>query len=179
MEEYLEYMNGIGGNDQADPSQDLYFYQEEGTEDDDLPVWLVDTKISDRAKAIHTEDFKKFDFYTYMLDKTSKGLFAFNNYQFMIAPAKTGASPHFHNSALNLLVFGEKLWLLFPPSTAFYSTKHVHDWFREDLPVLNEQGIYPLQCRQQPGDIIYVPDMWGHGVIYTKDSIGMAHLYTG
>eukprot|EP00944_MAST-04C_sp_MAST-4C-sp1_P009457 g9457.t1 len=179
MEEYLEYMNGIGGDDQADPSQDLYFYQEEGTEDDDLPVWLVDTKISDRAKAIHTEDFKKFDFYTYMLDKTSKGLFAFNNYQFMIAPAKTGASPHFHNSALNLLVFGEKLWLLFPPSTAFYSTKHVHDWFREDLPILNERGIYPLQCRQQPGDIIYVPDMWGHGVIYTKDSIGMAHLYTG
>ena len=181
MGEYLDYMNNIDNDDNNDDDdeKDLYYYQEEGTEDDELPVWLVDTKIDDQAKSIYDEDFKKFDFYNYMLEKNSKGLFSFNNYQFMIAPAKTGASPHFHNSALNLLVFGEKLWLLFPPSVAFYSTKHVHDWFREDLPILNQRGVYPLQCRQQPGDIIYVPDMWGHGVIYTKDSIGMAHLYTG
>jgi ankyrin repeat protein len=178
MGEYLEYMDNIN-NDENLNDVNSYYYQEEGTDDDDLPVWLVDTKIDENAKAIHTEDFKKFEFYNYMLEKHSKGLFAFNNYQFMIAPAKTGASPHFHNSALNLLVFGEKLWLLFPPSVAFYSTKHVHDWFREDLPILNQRGIYPLQCRQQPGDIVYVPDMWGHGVIYTKDSVGMAHLYTG
>ena len=160
MGEYLDYMNNLN-------------------DDDDFPIWLVDTKIDEKAKPLYSEDTKKFEFYDYMLKQASNGQHGFNNYQFMVGPAKTGVSPHFHNSALNLLVHGEKLWFLFPPAASFFSTKHVHEWFREDLHILNENGIYPSMCRQQPGDLLWAPNLWGHGVIYTKNSIGIAYLYQG
>ena len=41
--------------------------------------------------------------------------------QFNLGPALTGAQPHFHGDAWNGLVYGLKLWLLFPPEYAFFS----------------------------------------------------------
>ena len=164
LSEYLDYMDSLHGREPGEA---------------DSPMWLVDTSVPSRAKEMVEKDVGKFEFYEHLLGESSKGKFGYNNYQLMIAPAKAGASPHFHNSALNLLVFGEKLWLLYPPSVAFYSTKHVHSWFREDYSQLLSDGVAPLKCLQQPGDVIWVPDMWGHGVIYTKDSVGIAHLYSG
>ena len=164
LSEYLDYMDSL---------------HEQGPAEANFPMWLVDTDVPENAKEMVNNDIGKFEFYEHLLSERSNGKFGYNNYQLMIAPAKAGASPHFHNSALNLLVFGEKLWLLYPPLTAFYSTKHVHSWFREDYNRLSSNGVTPLKCLQQPGDIIWVPDMWGHGVIYTKDSVGIAHLYSG
>ena len=32
----------------------------------------------------------------------------------------------------------------------------------------------PLQCMQYEGDVIFVPRDWGHGVINTQSTIGVA-----
>jgi hypothetical protein len=29
----------------------------------------------------------------------------------------------------------------------------------------------------QAGDVVFVPDMWAHGLLYTRDSIGIAYLF--
>lgn len=35
----------------------------------------------------------------------------------------------------------------------------------------------PFECVQGPGDLIIVPPMWGHGVMYMDDTAGMATLF--
>ena len=116
------------------------------------PLWLVETESTVGANNGFVEDTGRFDFY----DKLSESFgFDYSNFQFMISPAGTGAAPHYHNSALNLLVLGLKKWLLFPPSRAIYSTKPVRDWYAEDYMAMPEED-KPLACLQHPGDIMWV-----------------------
>ena len=71
---------------------------------------------------------------------------------------------------------------MFPPSSNFYSTQPVNRWFKqfEGISSRNKKQNY-IKCVQNPGDIVYVPDMWGHAVLSTKDetAIGIAHLFNG
>ena len=88
--------------------------------------------------------------------------------QFYVGPALSGAPVHFHRSAWNVLMYGQKRWFLLPPESAFYSTQHVWDWWKD---VYNKDA---LECVQYPGDLIFVPDMWGHAVVNLRESIGVA-----
>eukprot|EP00188_Purpureofilum_apyrenoidigerum_P006365 Plantae.Rhodophyta-Purpureofilum_apyrenoidigerum.ctg9785.p1 GENE.Plantae.Rhodophyta-Purpureofilum_apyrenoidigerum.ctg9785~~Plantae.Rhodophyta-Purpureofilum_apyrenoidigerum.ctg9785.p1 ORF type:complete len:458 (-),score=68.07 Plantae.Rhodophyta-Purpureofilum_apyrenoidigerum.ctg9785:413-1717(-) len=74
----------------------------------------------------------------------------------------SGAPMHIHSDALNLVLAGEKRWFVLPPQDAIYSRKHISDWVRDDLERTNPR---PLECVQGPGDAVYVPFDWGHGVI--------------
>jgi ankyrin repeat protein len=155
--------------------KDYFAYMDQNAGKDKEPVWLVDIDIDPRAQQMAKMDVSDIEILKNLFDGTP---YRFANYQFMIAPAYAGASQHFHNSAANVLVYGRKRWFLYPPAQAIYSVKHIHEWYTQDYPNL-PQDQKPLECIQEPGDLIYVPNMWGHGVIYTKDSIGMAYLYTG
>jgi len=35
----------------------------------------------------------------------------------------------------------------------------------------------PFECVQGPGEVFFVPSLWGHGVLYLEDTIGMASLF--
>ena len=52
--------------------------------------------------------------------------------QFMMGPATTGAAPHFHGHALNLLPHGRKRWLLWRPARAFFALESVRRWLGND-----------------------------------------------
>lgn len=41
--------------------------------------------------------------------------------QFIIGPRRSGSPPHFHGHAFNALVYGVKLWYLWPPSEAYFA----------------------------------------------------------
>jgi hypothetical protein len=166
LSEYLDFMENY--------NEEIRVRQNESL---NTPMWLVDTNIGGGARAIHKDDFKRFKFYDDILHNFTHGNSGLNNYQFMIGPARTGASPHIHNSAINLLVFGRKIWFIFQPQDSFYSNKPVYDWLLNDLQTLLANGVVPALCTQQPGDILFVPNLWGHAVIATKDSVNMAHLY--
>ena len=99
-----------------------------------------------------------------------------NNYQFMVAPAGTGASPHFHFTSARLMVYGRARWFLWPPAQAFYSSKPVLQWYRDDYPTMDGPG-RPMECVQGPGDLFFVPPHWGHAVLYLEDTAGMATLF--
>ena len=98
-----------------------------------------------------------------------------SKFQFYLGPALSGAPVHFHRSAWNLLVYGEKRWFLFPPNTAFYSKQHVWDWWQNEY-IKASSAIHSraLECVQHPGDLVFVPEMWGHGVINLRESVGLA-----
>jgi ribosomal protein L16 Arg81 hydroxylase len=35
-----------------------------------------------------------------------------------------------------------------------------------------------LECTQHAGDIMYVPSLWGHSTLNTRQSIGVAHEFS-
>jgi hypothetical protein len=97
--------------------------------------------------------------------------------QVAIGPAGSGSPFHFHNGALNALGFGEKRWLLLPPAAAQFSAEDVWAWAtaegRARLAELAAAGEL-LQCDQRAGDLLFVPKMWGHAVVNTRASVGVA-----
>ncbi len=100
-----------------------------------------------------------------------------NKLQFYLGPTLSGSPIHFHRNAWNILIYGQKRWFLYPPDKAFYSKQRVLDWWRDNH--IDGEGAWskeapPLECVQYPGDMMFVPDMWGHGVINLKESIGLA-----
>ncbi len=106
--------------------------------------------------------------------------------QFNLGPALTGAQPHFHGDAWNGLVYGRKQWFISRPSHAFFarSGQRVIDWLATP-PKLAELtardsddgsalAASDLLCVQEPGDIVYVPRLWGHAVLNLAQSVGAA-----
>ncbi len=111
--------------------------------------------------------------------------------QFMLGPAGSGAPPHFHGPAVNTLVHGVKDWVLYPPAHAFFSTSPVRDWAGEfdmsNLPShskTSSQSGSPksaiparLRCRQHAGDVVVVPNAWGHAVLNRRFVIAAAYEF--
>jgi len=48
--------------------------------------------------------------------------------------------------------------------------------YREDYPNLKGRTV-PIECVQEEGDLLYVPDGWGHATLYITDTVGIASLY--
>ena len=92
------------------------------------------------------------------------------NLYFFLGPAFSGTPPHFHRSAWNVLVYGQMRWFLFPPPLAMYTKQSAWDWW------LASQGHTEgaLECMQYPGDLLFVPDMWGQASVSLRESIGLA-----
>ena len=86
---------------------------------------------------------------------------------------------HFHNAALNTLVYGRKRWFMLSKYDAYNSRTAALHWFR------GSRGGYDtlkkteqlFECIQQPGDVIYVPESWAHSVINVETSVGVAMEY--
>ena len=110
--------------------------------------------------------------------------------QFNLGPALTGAQPHFHGDAWNGLAYGRKQWFISRPSRAFFarSGQRVIDWLatppklaeltaRDSKNAAHDGSALEasdLLCVQEPGDIVYVPRLWGHAVLNLAQSVGAA-----
>ncbi len=68
-------------------------------------------------------------------------------------------------------------WLLYPPVSAFYSTKPSQDLFRSaSADAVDESGA--IRVTQRAGDVLYVPPLWGHATLNTAQRIGVAHEFS-
>ena len=94
--------------------------------------------------------------------------------QFILGPTGSGAPPHFHRHAFNALVYGIKHWYLWPPGEAYFTFSHVQRWQREYL-AGRLTSPRAIECIQRPGDVVYVPENWGHAVINLADSVAVAY----
>lgn len=108
--------------------------------------------------------------------------------QLTVGPRGSGSPPHFHRHVLNALVYGVKKWFLWPPSEALFDFRHVQDWYTDysssravggegerERERVGGGGV--VECVQRPGDVVYVPENWGHAVINTMDSIAVAYEF--
>ncbi len=96
-------------------------------------------------------------------------------WQWYLGPEGSGAPFHSHCPAFNGLAYGEKRWFLYPPghARAAYSSRHPRVWLEEALGEIPEEE-RPFACTQRPGEVVYVPGLWSHSVLNTRESIGFA-----
>ncbi|CAK9100186.1 unnamed protein product [Durusdinium trenchii] len=85
--------------------------------------------------------------------------------QFAVGDAGSGSPMHFHQDAVNLLLLGKKRWWLRPPSMSAMSRLHPLD--AVNCSVEEVEQCYSGACvlEQEAGDVVYIPDMWGHAVL--------------
>ena len=98
--------------------------------------------------------------------------------QLSVGPPLSGAPPHFHRGAVNVLHSGLKLWHLVPPGEAAFVDEAALAWWRVLLGgratgALGSAGAYLFL--QGPGDVVVIPSLWGHSVLNLADSVGVAY----
>ena len=103
----------------------------------------------------------------------------FISMQWALGTKGSGAPVHFHNTAWNQLFYGKKHWYLLPPGRNLMGKKQVFKWVEEDVTGLKAQGYEFSECMQQQGDVLIVPELWGHAVLNTQDSIAVASEVKG
>ena len=54
------------------------------------------------------------------------------------------------------------------------SNKQIYDYFETDLKSYNDKGIKAFTCVQTAGDVMIIPESWGHGVLNLQDSVAVA-----
>lgn len=91
--------------------------------------------------------------------------------QLAIGPEGSGAPLHYHKAAVNTLFYGRKKWFLTPPKDSVYSSRPLLEWVGTDK--LETKSVV-LECVQQPGDVIFVPDFWGHATHNILPSVAVA-----
>ena len=97
--------------------------------------------------------------------------------QFFMGPANSGAPMHFHGAAYNLLVHGRKRWLLTPPGHSTFSMLPARKWLSTRLPQLRARNASVFECEQHAGDMLVLPDLWGHLTINMEISVGVAQEF--
>lgn len=93
--------------------------------------------------------------------------------QLFLGPALSGAPMHFHQDALNALIFGRKSWWLVPPAQGSFSTFPALQWYREWRGNSSGRPL-TMECVQEAGDIMYVPAAWGHALLNLEPTFGVA-----
>jgi len=114
---------------------------------------------------------------------------------FCIGPKRSGTTVHrdpLGTAAWNAVTHGVKRWVLFEPKEdrvlvkgRRYKQKGEDDeavhYFDLLLPRLRTANpdVKVYECIQQPGDVIFVPGQWWHGVLNLTDTIAVTHNYCG
>jgi hypothetical protein len=97
-------------------------------------------------------------------------------FEFSIGPAGSGSHPHVHAGAWNALVHGRKRWILWAPSVLKEHAVNVSmpalEFFTEILPKMSERSEQLYEFIQEAGEIVYIPDHWGHAVLNLEPSVG-------
>lgn len=92
--------------------------------------------------------------------------------QLAVGPAGSGAPLHAHAAALNALIVGVKRWQLVPPPEVTWSlTPPRFDGHPQDRPKF-------IQVDQRAGDLLYVPEHWGHSTLLLSDCVAATYEFT-
>jgi hypothetical protein len=75
------------------------------------------------------------------------------------------------------LLHGQKRWWLYPPADAFYSSLPANELLAELSDRDGNSGSRPLECEQRAGDVLFLPDKWGHATLNVQTSIGLAYEF--
>ena len=102
---------------------------------------------------------------------------------FFVGPRGSGTHAHAHQNAFNALIYGRKRWILIPPEYNLATVDEgdmqknapIRGFLKNVLPQLIKQKIDYIDIIQEPGEFIFVPDMWTHAIYNLEDSVGVAY----
>eukprot|EP01087_Luapelamoeba_hula_P022583 TRINITY_DN8133_c0_g1_i1.p1 TRINITY_DN8133_c0_g1~~TRINITY_DN8133_c0_g1_i1.p1 ORF type:complete len:728 (-),score=80.98 TRINITY_DN8133_c0_g1_i1:28-2187(-) len=130
-------------------------------ENDDRPMYLFDNKVVSKIPEL-AKDCNNSEYFDGLV---------YYPMQFMLGPAHSGSNIHYHTNAWCNIIHGRKRWFMFPPSQTFLSVTPINEWVRNEYVQLENR---PLECYQNPGDIVYVPESWAHGVLNIHNTIAVS-----
>lgn len=97
--------------------------------------------------------------------------------QFGLGFQGAGAPMHVHHAALNALFVGRKRWYLTPPRSALWTRQPSALWVEsEECSVLRSSGDL-LEVVQEAGDLIFVPEGWGHATLLESFCVGIGQEF--
>jgi len=72
------------------------------------------------------------------------------------------------------LIYGAKKWIVYPPHNMIMSNKQIYDYYETDMRDYASRGVEPITCVQTAGDVMIIPESWGHGVLNIQESVAIA-----
>lgn len=98
----------------------------------------------------------------------------FVNAQWALGGEGTGAPVHYHNTAWNALIYGAKKWVVYPPRDKIMSNEQILQFTEKTQKDLCARGICAVTCTQMAGDVMIIPESYGHGVLNVQESVAIA-----
>ena len=144
-----EYVETTVMNKEKDPHKRLYF---------------IDNQLEEPIK----DDWN----YVPYLEYFNRGGDELYKLFFLGAPG-TSFYFHQHTSAFNMLLYGRKRWKILPPNAVYNQER---GQLLQDLPreVTDNWPVRPLECVQQAGETIFVPQNWVHSLTNERLAVGIA-----
>ena len=129
---------------------------------------LIDS-LRDTASAALGDMFKSVKIPKRKWNATTKPIYEKYRYFLSLGGKGSGVHLHHHSDGWNLLFEGRKRWFLRPPYTLPSITHmgfmRMRYWLNEGVYPKLKKSEKPLECIQQPGELIYIPESWWHGTI--------------
>lgn len=163
---------------------------------DDSPLYLFETNVDDNANVRPlVEDFEVPDIFPAdwfgLMNEDSRPPHRW----FCIGPKRSGTTVHIDplgTAAWNAVTHGTKHWVLMHPSESKRVVKG-KDFVKEgedDEAIMYFDFILPRikkahpelrvwEGMQRPGEVIFVPGDWWHGVVNTEDCVAVTQNYCG
>jgi len=164
---------------------------------DDSPLYLFESSLEEHPEAHQMQkDYKAPKFFQHNLFKLLPEDEMPPHRWFVIGPKRSGSEVHqdpLGTSAWNTSVQGHKRWVMFPPGPGITKKlvrgKHLIKKGEDDeaihyfdfaLPRLKQAENHPkgklpdmIECIQYPGETIFVPGGWWHGVLNLDTTIAI------
>jgi len=85
---------------------------------------------------------------------------------FGLGGAGSGTPQHIHSNAINYLMGGRKRWFVEPPASSDITNAPVF------ATVLDGRAARTISFLQLPGEMVYIPGLWGHSTLGLGDVVG-------
>mmetsp|Transcript_5057 Transcript_5057/g.13597 ORF Transcript_5057/g.13597 Transcript_5057/m.13597 type:complete len:500 (-) Transcript_5057:56-1555(-) len=170
-----------------------YFLRYMASQRDDSPLYVFDPRPLSAgllARSYEVPEYFRVDMLDVLPSKRRPP-----HKWFLIGPKRSGSNVHtdpLHTSAWNALLCGRKRWIFFPPDTPRKLAKakayfrdgeddEPIDYFTLALPrlkrALGERGVPCIEFVQRPGELVYVPGGWWHGVLNLDDTVAITQNF--
>lgn len=126
--------------------------------------------VAPRSEPLRLEETQYFEELSKILDIGPMNL---SSKQLFYGGDRSGAALHCHSAAFNALYVGQKDWFLIPPHRAALSGMAAEKLWSDGR--YRKQHV--LRCTQNAGDVILVPDGWGHSTMSHGFAMGLGILY--